>query len=192
MMEEIKGTEMKENSKEGFSRFLTYFISICVFSFSLFLLTTLLPVIAVLSDLLAYLTAVFFSVLLSLVFIFLLDRGRCKNLDFILLPVILSTIGSLGFGFLKYMESLVQLTSKALNGISLRPPGVVHHLSIPNVNLLFILFIIFFNAIFLYKYLQSSGEKKYILLYLVPIFCFILISILIGMSLSSVLIGSIA
>ena len=45
-MKRIKEVEIQENSNRKLSRFLTYFISICVFSFSLFLLTILLPAVA--------------------------------------------------------------------------------------------------------------------------------------------------
>jgi len=177
---------MQENSNRKLSRFLTYFMSICVFSFSLFLLTILLPVVTLLSSLLTYITIIFISLLLSLLFIFLLDKSECKTLDFILLSVILSTISSLFFGFFKYMGRLVQFTTKALNGMPLKTAGnLPQYLIFPNINLIFILFMIFFNAIFLYKYLQSSSEKKYILLYIIPIFSFILISIVINISLQS-------
>jgi len=185
-MKRIKEVEIQENSNRKLSRFLTYFISICVFSFSLFLLTILLPAVALLSTLLAYIVIIFFSLLLSLLFIFLLDRSECKTLDFILLPVILSTTSSLLFGFLKYMGRLVQFTTKALSDIPLKTAGnPPQYLIFPNINLIFILFMIFFNAIFLYKYLQSPSEKKYILLYLIPIFSFILISIVINIFLQS-------
>ena len=169
-MKRIKEVEIQENSNRKLSRFLTYFISICVFSFSLFLLTILLPAVALLSTLLAYIVIIFFSLLLSLLFIFLLDRSECKTLDFILLPVILSTISSLPFGFLKYMGHLVQFTTKALSDIPLKTAGnLPQYLIFPNINLIFILFMIFLMQFF-FTNICSLPVRKNIFFFILFLF----------------------
>lgn len=175
-----KTNEMHEISNKKLPRFLVYLISFVAFFVSSLLLLFTLPYMIFVSDLLGYAAIIIFSVILGLLFKFLLDKSECKNLDYILLPVILSTISTIVFGFLKYMELMFQFISNADRVFSGLPNSYSSLVNFPSTDLLFFLFMVLFNLSFVYKYLQNSGDKRYIFLYIIPIVCYFLISFAVG------------
>ena len=167
---------LHENTNKKLSRFLVYLISIGVFIVSSLLLLFILPYIIFISDLLDYAIVIIFSVMFGLLFKYLLDKSECKNIDYILLSVVISTLTTLVFGFLKYMELMFN-AMKNNDMISLGAPNSYPSLvNFPNVDLLFLLFMVLFNISFIYKYLQNFSDKKYMFLYIIPIICYFLIS----------------
>lgn len=167
---------LHENTNKKLSRFLVYLISIGVFIVSSLLLLFILPYIIFISDLLDYAIVIIFSIMFGLLFKYLLDKSECKNIDYILLSVVISTLTTLVFGFLKYMELMFN-AMKNNDMISLGAPNSYPSLvNFPNVDLLFLLFMVLFNISFIYKYLQNFSDKKYMFLYIIPIICYFLIS----------------
>ena len=167
---------LHENTNKKLSRFLVYLISIGVFIVSSLLLLFILPYIIFISDLLDYAIVIIFSIMFGLLFKYLLDKSECKNIDYILLSVVISTLSALVFGFLKYMELMFN-AMKNNDMISLGAPNSYPSLvNFPNVDLLFLLFMVLFNISFIYKYLQNFSDKKYMFLYIIPIICYFLIS----------------
>ena len=174
MLTETNNLHKSTNKK--LSRFLVYLISIGVFIVSSLLLLFILPYIIFISDLLDYAIVIIFSVTFGLLFKYLLDKSECKNIDYILLSVVISTLTTLVFGFLKYMELMFN-AMKNNDMISLGAPNSYPSLvNFPNVDLLFLLFMVLFNISFIYKYLQNFSDKKYMFLYIIPIICYFLIS----------------
>ncbi len=174
MLTETNNLHKSTNKK--LSRFLVYLISIGVFIVSSLLLLFILPYIIFISDLLDYAIVIIFSVTFGLLFKYLLDKSECKNIDYILLSVVISTLTTLVFGFLKYMELMFN-AMKNNDMISLGAPNSYPSLvNFPNVDLLFLLFMVLFNISFIYKYLHNFSDKKYMFLYIIPIICYFLIS----------------
>jgi len=137
----------------------------------------------------------FFYILLAIVslvfgFLFklLLEISNTKNKDFIVFPMILSTVALFYFGFLKMMESLLNSIAAKIMSVLVIPqsPSVFLIENFPNTDLAFILFLIFFNFSFLYKYIKLSERNYfYLSLYAIPIVLYFGISFAINIFIES-------
>ena len=176
--------EQLDSNEKKFSRSSIYLISIGASLFYFFLLSYLIPLLSVFSTTLTYFTIILLSFILCLLLKSLLKNKNDK--DFIILPAIISSLGGIFFGFLKYFTGLIEQTNKSIDSILLssNPSLLSMQSSIPNIDLLFILFFISFNILFIYKYLKSPNKKyTYLLLYLIPLLIFIVISMIINCNL---------
>jgi len=169
---------MSNNKK--YSRTLIYLLSAGINLFVLIPLGIYLTPLIILFGgvLFFYILLSIISLVFGLLFKLLLEKSNTQNKDFIIFPVILSTINLFYFGFLKIVEILYNFIATKMDlGIV---PGSLAGLpfrNFPNTDLAFILFLIFFNFGFLYKYLKAPEKKYfYFLLYAIPIILYFGIS----------------
>jgi len=171
------------NNKK-YSRTLIYLLSVGINLFVLIPLELYItPLIILLGG--SYLFYILLSIVsLGLGFLFklLLEKSNTKNKDFIVFPMILSTVALFYFGFLKTMETLYSsIAAKMSAPVFPESPSVFLLRNFPNTDLAFVLFLIFFNFSFLYKYLKVSERNYfYFLLYAIPIILYFGISLAIN------------
>ena len=173
------------NDGKKYSRNRVYFVSIFIWLFILIPLSFYItPLIVILFGPLFYFVVSAISLALGYLFSIFLEKSTYKSKDLIIFPSLLSTASVVYFSFLKFVETIFNsVYSNMISGFSFENTLFGAFLSFKNINvdLIFGLFLIFFNILFLHSYVKAS-ERKYtfFLLYLIPIILYLAVSFLLN------------
>lgn len=150
---------------------MIYGTSILFFIILFSIIFYIIPLIIHISQYFFYIFIVIFSLCMGFLFKFIFNRCNYKKDEAIYFSVLLSCIGVFYFSSLK----IVEIVAKTLNLSFINQGYLILLRNFPDINLSFILFLISFNFIFIYKYIHSERRNYFhLLFYIIPIILYLI------------------